>query len=53
LTLLDLDHFSQVARDYDVDQVMDGMWALHENLDVSFREAITEHAMKKWEAQSL
>lgn len=53
LTLLDLDHFSQVTRDYDVDQVMGGMWELHEDLDVSFREAITEHAMKQWEARSL
>lgn len=53
VTLLDLDHFSQDTRDYDVDAVMNAMWALHENLDVSFREAITDHALKKWEAQSL
>ena len=53
MTLLDLDHFSPVTRDYDVDQVMDAMWGLHENLDISFREAITDHAMKKWKAQSL
>jgi uncharacterized protein (TIGR04255 family) len=53
VTLLDLDHFSQDTRDYDVDAVMNAMWDLHENLDLSFREAITDHALKKWEAQSL
>jgi uncharacterized protein (TIGR04255 family) len=53
VTLLDLDHFSQATRDYDVDQVMSAMWELHENLDLTFREATTEVAMKKWEAQSL
>jgi uncharacterized protein (TIGR04255 family) len=53
VTLLDLDHFTEVARDYNVDQVMGAMWDLHENLDVTFREAVTEHAMKKWEAKSL
>ncbi|HVJ88646.1 MAG TPA: TIGR04255 family protein [Labilithrix sp.] len=53
VTLLDLDHFSQATRDFDVDTVMAAMWDLHENLDVSFREAVTGHALKKWEAQSL
>ena len=53
MTLLDLDHFSPATRDFDVDQVMAAMWELHENLDVSFRAAVTEHALKKWEAQSL
>ena len=53
VTLLDLDHFTGVGRDYNVDQVMDAMWGLHENLDLTFREAVTEHAMKKWEAKSL
>jgi uncharacterized protein (TIGR04255 family) len=53
VTLLDLDHFTQVTRDYDVDQVMSAMWQLHENLDITFREATTELAMKRWEAQTL
>jgi uncharacterized protein (TIGR04255 family) len=53
ITLLDFDHFTPVTRDYDVDQVMTAMWELHENLDVTFREATTDLAMKKWEAQSL
>jgi uncharacterized protein (TIGR04255 family) len=53
VTLLDLDHFSPATRDFDVDPVMAAMWELHENLDISFRDAVTEHAMKKWEAQSL
>ncbi len=53
VTLLDLDHFSQTTRDFDVDQVMAAMWDLHESLDVSFRDAVTEHALKHWEAQSL
>ncbi len=52
-TLLDFDHFTQVTRDYDVDQVMAAMWELHETLDVTFREATTDLAMKKWEAESL
>lgn len=53
VTLLDLDHFSEETRDYRVDLVMNAMWDLHENLDVSFREAITDHALRRWEAQSL
>jgi uncharacterized protein (TIGR04255 family) len=53
VTLLDLDHFSEATRDYDVGQIMDGMSELHENLDTSFREAITAHALKRWEAQTL
>jgi uncharacterized protein (TIGR04255 family) len=53
LTLLDFDHFTQVTRDYDVDHVMSVMWELHENLGVTFLEATTDLAMKKWEAQSL
>jgi len=52
VTTLDLDHYTEIARDFDVDDVMATMWALHENLDVSFREAATPHALKKWEAQS-
>ena len=45
MTLLDLDHFSEATRDYEVDEVMTAMWDLHENLDLSFREAVTEHAL--------
>jgi uncharacterized protein (TIGR04255 family) len=52
VTLLDLDHFSEATRDYEVDEVMTAMWDLHENLDLSFREAVTEHAMKTWKAQA-
>lgn len=52
VTLLDLDHFSPATRDFDVDPVMAAMWELHETLDVSFRDAVTEHALKKWEATS-
>jgi hypothetical protein len=38
---------------HETDQVMTAMWELHENLDVSFRDAVTEHALNQWQAQSL
>jgi len=53
VTLLDLDHYSEESRDFDVEQVMTTMWNLHENLDLVFRQATTEYAKKKWEAQPL
>jgi uncharacterized protein (TIGR04255 family) len=51
VTLLDLDHYSEQVREYDSEQVLEYMWRLHDNLDLSFRECITEHARVKWKAE--
>jgi uncharacterized protein (TIGR04255 family) len=51
VTLLDLDHYSEVAREYDAAQVVDYMWRLHDNLELSFRECITDLARKHWKAE--
>ena len=51
VTLLDLDHYSEVAREYDSEQVLEYMWRLHDNLDLSFRECVTSHALTQWKAE--
>jgi uncharacterized protein (TIGR04255 family) len=51
VTLLDLDHYSEQVREFDAAQVLEYMWRLHDNLDLSFRECITEHAQRQWKAE--
>ena len=51
LTLLDIDHYSERAREYDAGQVLEYMWRLHDNLDLAFRECATEHALAQWKAE--
>ena len=49
LTLLDLDHFREERRAYDQDVLIDTAWALHDGLDILFRDMVTEHALEVWE----
>ena len=51
VTILDLDHYSEHAREYEADQVLEYMWRLHDNLDLAFRECVTEHALARWKAE--
>jgi uncharacterized protein (TIGR04255 family) len=51
VTLLDFDHYSEQTRDYDAELILDYMWRLHDNLDLSFRECITAHARDRWKAE--
>ncbi len=51
VTLLDFDHYSETAREYDAQQVLEYMWRLHDNLDLAFRECVTDHARKRWKAE--
>ncbi len=51
VTLLDLDHYSEAAREYDAVEVVEHMWRLHDNLDLSFRECVTDHARTRWKAE--
>lgn len=51
VTLLDLDHYAESAREFDAEQVIECMWRLHDNLDLSFRECITPYARERWAAE--
>jgi len=51
VTLVDLDHYSEQVREYDAEQIRQYMWRLHDNLDLAFRQCITQHARQRWEAE--
>lgn len=51
VTLIDLDHYAELTREYDAEQVLEDMWRLHDNLDLAFRECITDHALTRWKAE--
>jgi uncharacterized protein (TIGR04255 family) len=49
LTLLDLDHYNDVGRDYESGAVEQQAWQLHDDLDRVFREAVvTPAALEAW-----
>ncbi len=48
VTILDLDHFSSVPRDYDPAKLIEAVGALHDNLDQAFRAAVTNEALAAW-----
>lgn len=47
-TILDVDHFSPLQRDFEPNALMADMWKLHEFTDRAFRAAITDYALNKW-----
>lgn len=51
VTTLDIDHFSAEERDFDPSALLEEFWKLHEYTDRAFRAAVTEHAMRQWEAR--
>jgi uncharacterized protein (TIGR04255 family) len=51
VTVLDLDHYTETQRDFDVATVLDVMGRLHDALDCAFRAAVTDDAMKIWKAE--
>jgi uncharacterized protein (TIGR04255 family) len=51
VSFLDLDHFSESSRDFEVSSVMETVSDLHDNLDRAFRSAVTETALQRWGKQ--
>ena len=51
LTILDIDHYSMQDRDFDPPDLIQEFWKLHDVADRVFRFAVTDHAMRRWEAK--
>lgn len=51
VTLLDIDHFSLEDRDYDVPELIDVMWNLHEFTGKAFESSVTEKALERWDKE--
>jgi uncharacterized protein (TIGR04255 family) len=54
VTLLDFDHFREFTKeplDFSTDVVLGYLWRLHDNADLAFRAAVTEHALSAWGAE--
>jgi uncharacterized protein (TIGR04255 family) len=51
VSFLDLDHFSEASRDFEVSSIMETVSDLHDNLDRAFRSAVTETALQRWGKQ--
>ncbi len=47
-TLLDLDHYREARQRFEIGEVVDVAWKLHDGLDVMFRDMVTEHALEIW-----
>lgn len=53
VAFLDLDHFSEQSRDFEVSSIMDTVSDLHDILDQTFRRAVTETALQRWGKQEM
>ena len=54
VTLLDFDHFREFTKeplDFSTDIVLRHLGRLHDNTDLAFRAAVTEHALSAWGAE--
>lgn len=51
VTLLDIDHFSEDEREYDVPALIGAMWELHEFTEKAFRSSVTDTALQRWEKE--
>jgi uncharacterized protein (TIGR04255 family) len=51
VALLDIDHFNEEPRDYDVDAVMEQMEALHTSIKETFVRCVTPKALDLWDRQ--
>ncbi|MCD4747822.1 MAG: TIGR04255 family protein [Thermoanaerobaculales bacterium] len=47
-TLLDIDHFSEQDRDYDVPALINAMWELHVYTGKAFNSSVTDKALECW-----
>jgi len=50
--VLDFDHYSAVPRDYNVDELVQAFWQLHDFVDLAFRSSVTDAALKAWGAHT-
>src|SRR6266436_4998289 len=48
VAFLDIDHFSEQSRDFEVSPVMEVVSDLHDNTTKAFRNAVTETALIRW-----
>ena len=48
--VLDFDHFSTIARDFDPPALVQHFWALHDLVDSAFRHSVTDDALRRWQA---
>jgi uncharacterized protein (TIGR04255 family) len=48
VSFLDLDHFSELSRDFEVTSVVETVGDLHDDLDRAFRSAVTAIALLRW-----
>src|SRR5882762_2482103 len=48
-TILDIDHYSEATRDFELEGVIGAIGDLHDNVDRAFRSAVTPAALRKWE----
>lgn len=48
VTIMDLDHFTSVPRDYETASLVEAIGGLHDNLDQAFRAAVTPEALTTW-----
>ncbi len=51
VTVLDLDHYTEMPREFDTASVLDTMRHLHDTLDSAFRAAVTPEAITLWKAE--
>lgn len=51
VSILDLDHYLEEQLDFDIVKISNAAWALHDNLDLTFREVVTEYALAQWKDQ--
>ena len=50
-TLLDIDHYAEFEKsaiEFSVAKIMDLFWRLHNNADLAFAAAVTDHAREVW-----
>ena len=50
VTILDIDHYSEQQGEFNLSSIEKSFWGLHDFCDRSFRAAVTEGALKAWEA---
>ncbi|MBL8227730.1 MAG: TIGR04255 family protein [Bryobacterales bacterium] len=48
VSLLDFDHYSTSQFDFELGQIQDRAWRLHDNLDRCFRKVVTPFAQERW-----
>jgi uncharacterized protein (TIGR04255 family) len=53
VAFLDLDHFAEESHDFETVSVLETLGRLHENLDRTFRSAVTATALQKWGSEAV